>query len=292
MQKMQGIQAFLGRSLFALLALSVVACTGLSVSVAHAAPVQIKAGVYPSYPPLDMRDPQTNTLGGFDIDLGNALVAKLGAEAGSRFDTRIDWVETNYAELIAAVKTGRIDIFFNGMFDTPERRTQISFVDYLRSGSQFMTMASTPVGSPEALCGKKIGISRLTSMPAELATWSAEHCEKAGRPAMIYVPADNSIDGRIQMKQGRTDAVLQDSLTVPRTISQEQGRYAIVGEPFAYHPMGIGVTMNDPDLQKRLALALQQLIDDGSYAKLMAKWGLQASSAVKTVTINGAAVPR
>jgi polar amino acid transport system substrate-binding protein len=263
----------------------------LSVPAAYAAPVSIKAGVYPSYPPLDMRDPQTNALGGFDIDLGNALAAKLGTQSGSRFDTHIDWVETNYAELIAAVKTGRIDIFFNGMFDTPERRTQISFVDYLRSGSQFMTMASTPVSAPEALCGKKIGISRLTSMPAELATWSAEHCEKAGKPAMIYVPADNSIDGRIQMKQGRTDAVLQDSLTVPRTVSEEKGQYVVVGEPFAYHQMGIGVTMADPDLQKRLAVALQQLIDDGSYAKWMAKWGLQTTSAIKTVTINGAAVP-
>ncbi|MCY0389343.1 ABC transporter substrate-binding protein [Robbsia sp. Bb-Pol-6] len=263
--------------------LALIATLGVT-HAACAASATIAAGIYPSYPPLDMRDPQTDKLTGFDVDLGNALAAKLSA--------RLDWVETNYAELIAAVKTGRIQIFFNGMSDTAERREQIAFVDYLRSGSQFMTMATTPLASPEALCGKKIGISRLTNMPAALQAWSAQHCEKAGKPAAIYVPADNSIDGRIQMKQGRTEAVLQDSLTVPRTLDQEKGKYLTVGEPFAYYEMGVGVGKQDAALQKRIAQALQQLIDDGTYAKMMAKWGLPASSALRQVTINDAPIPK
>ncbi|MGI4857798.1 MAG: transporter substrate-binding domain-containing protein [Janthinobacterium lividum] len=264
-------------------ALSLAVALGVT-HAAQAAPATIAAGVYPSYPPLDMRDPQTDKLAGFDIDLGNAMAAKLGA--------RLDWVETNYAELIAAVKTGRIQIFFNGMSDTAERREQITFVDYLRSGSQFMTMAATPLASPDALCGKKVGISRLTNMPAALQAWNAEHCEKAGKPAAIYVPADNSIDGRIQMKQGRTDAVMQDSLTVPRTLDQEKGKYLTVGEPFAYYEMGIGVAKQEAALQKQLAQALQQLIDDGTYTKMMAKWGLPVSSALRQATINDAPVAK
>src|SRR5258707_7424117 len=84
---------------------------------------QIKAATYRSSPPLDMRDPASNQLTGFDIELGMALSQKLGRP--------FDWVETNYSELIAATKTGRVDIFLNGMFDTPERQQQFGFVDYL-----------------------------------------------------------------------------------------------------------------------------------------------------------------
>lgn len=251
------------------------ALSGAALCVA-AAP--IKAGVYPSYPPLDMRDPASNQLSGFDVEFGEALAAKLG--------TSLDWHETNFAELIAATRTGRIQIFFNGMFDTPERREQVAFVDYLRSGSQFMTLAGGAATAPGALCGKRIGISRLTNGPAVLKAWNAITCTRQGRAEAIYVPADNSIDARIQMKQGRTDAVMQDSLTVPHVMSQERGRYVALGEPIDFQLMGIGVDKADASLQKRVAGAVQQLIDDGSYARLMKKWGLPASSALSRVSID------
>ena len=238
----------------------------------------IKAGTYPSYPPLDMRDPASNQLTGFDIELGMALSQKLGRP--------FDWVETNYSELIAATKTGRVDIFFNGMFDTPERQQQIGFVDYLQSGSQFVTLTASADKTLLAFCGKKVGISRMTSAPAVLARWNTDVCAKAGHPAAIYVPAENSIDARSQMKQGRVDAVMMDSLTVPYVISQDK-TLAMVGEPIEYTSMGIGVAKGKEEQGKQVALALQSLIDGGSYAKLMKRWGLPSTSALSSVTING-----
>ncbi|MFP3584735.1 ABC transporter substrate-binding protein [Paraburkholderia sp. SIMBA_055] len=256
--------------------LSVVAIVTLYGAVSAAEP--IKAGVYPSYPPLDMRDPATNELTGFDLELGTALAAKLGRP--------LDWKETSYSELIAAVKTGRIEIFFNGMFDTPERQEQIGFVDYLRSGSQFITLASKPYRTPESLCGKKVGISRMTNAPAAMQRWSQQVCEKTGKPAAIYVPAENSVDARSQMTQGRTDAVMMDSLTIPYVIAQNRNAFVTVGDPIEYTSMGIGVAKGDATLQKQLAVALQSLVDDGSYAKLLKKWGLSPTSAITKVTIN------
>ncbi|MFT4063782.1 ABC transporter substrate-binding protein [Paraburkholderia sp.] len=246
---------------------------------AHAAE-SLKAGIYPSYPPLDMRDPATNELTGFDVELGKALSTKLGRP--------VDWVETNFAELIAATTTGRIEIFFNGMDDTPARQQQIAFVDYLRSGSQFLTMASSNITTPKAVCGKKVGISRLTNDPAVFARWNAATCEKAGLPAAVYMPAENSVDARSQMKQGRTDVVMMDSLTIPYIIQQNQGAFKTVGEPVEFQPMGIGVAKGDKALQLQVADAMQKLIDDGSYARLLDKWGLSASSAIPKVTINNA----
>ncbi|MEX3845480.1 ABC transporter substrate-binding protein [Paraburkholderia sp. BR10882] len=238
----------------------------------------IQAGIYPNYPPLDMRDPATNQLAGFDVELAGILASHMGRP--------LSWTETSYAELISAVKTGRIQIFFNGMFDTPERRDQIAFVDYLRSGSQFLTLPTSPYKTPASLCGKKVGISRLTSDPETFHRWSESVCVKNGLPAAVYMPAENSIDARMQMRQGRTDAVLMDSLTIPFVIKQSGGQFVTVGEPLEFHLMGIGVNKADAALQQELAKAMQRAIDDGSYASLLIKWGLSASSAVPKVTIN------
>lgn len=242
----------------------------------------VRAGIYPNYPPLDMRDPATNQLAGFDVELGTLLAAHM--------QRPLEWTETSYTELISSVKTGRIQIFFNGMFDTPERQAQIAFVDYLRSGSQFLTLPSSPYKTPASLCGKKVGISRLTSAPDTFKRWNDAVCVKGGMAAAEYVPAENSIDARMQLRQGRTDAVMMDSLTIPFVIQQSGGQFVTVGDPLEFNLMGIGVSKTDTALQQEVAKAMQLAIDDGSYAKLLTKWHLSASSAVPKVTLNAKAL--
>lgn len=244
-----------------------------------AATEPIKAGVYPNYPPLDMRDPATNQLAGFDVELAGLLAVNMKRP--------LAWTETNYAELIPAVKTGRIQIFFNGMFDTPERQQQVAFVDYLRSGDQFITLPGSTVKSLKGLCGRRVGISRLTSTPMVFSRWSEATCVKAGLAPAVYVPAENSIDARMQLRQGRTDAVMMDSLTIPFVIKQSGNQFITVGDPIESKLMGVGVDKEDPALQRQLAAALQTIMDDGSYKQLLAKWGLPADSALTKATING-----
>jgi polar amino acid transport system substrate-binding protein len=255
----------------------------LLVLGAHADPLPstLNVGIYPSYPPLDSRDPSTGALGGFDVELSARLAERLG--------TKFEFQETAFAQLIASVQTGRISLFFNGMNDTAPRRELISFVDYLSSGTQFMIRAAdaATLKSDTDLCGKKVAGGRMTSMPGQAAEWSKLHCEAAGKPAIAITGADNSIDARSQLKQGRVDAIVQDSLTIPFAASQDPGTFATLGEPFDVVVMGIGVNKSDTTLQTMLVSALQALIDNGDYAALMKKWGLPATSAVAHVTING-----
>jgi polar amino acid transport system substrate-binding protein len=256
------------------------ACFMVSASVASAAATSLNVGVYPSYPPLDMKDPASGQLTGFDIELGEELARRMSAT--------FDMQETSFAQLVASTQTGRIDLFLNGMNDTAPRREVIAFIDYLQSGTQFLIRAGDAALYPsaESLCGKKVAGSRSTTFPADLAEWSKEHCESQGRPTIVYLGADNSIDARSQLKQGRADAMGMDSLTIPHVQDQEPGVYQTLGEPFKMTVMGIGVAKDNKALQGALRSALQAAIDDGVYAKLMAKWGLPASSALSHVTIN------
>ena len=256
------------------------ACCLLTVAAAPAAET-LKVGIYPSYPPLDMKDPATGALTGFDVALGNALAERMGV--------KLRWEETSFAQFIASVETGRIDLFLNGMNDTPEREKVISFVDYIKSGTQFMVRAADvgTYATPLDLCGRKVAGSRSTNLPGQVAAWSAAHCAALGRPAVIFLGADNNIDARSQLKQGRADAMAQDSLTIPYVQSQEPGVYRTVGKPFDVTVMGIGVPKHAVALQASLQKSLQSLIDDGTYSGLIERSGLPESSAVARSSLNG-----
>src|SRR5438552_3339746 len=128
-------------SLFAVTALGVatilagpepVAASGLPARITAAG--VLKVAVTPNYPPLEFRDPATNELTGFDIDLANALARKLGV--------KLEWQETAFAQMLPSLGTGRVDAIISGMTDLKSRHEASTFVDYLRSGPQFFVQAA------------------------------------------------------------------------------------------------------------------------------------------------------
>ena len=94
----------------------------------------LKVALVPNYPPMEFRDPATNALSGFDIDLGEAIGRKLGV--------KIEWQETSFAEFMPSISTGRVDAILSGFTDYASRHDIASFVDYLRSGPQFFVQQS------------------------------------------------------------------------------------------------------------------------------------------------------
>jgi len=233
----------------------------------------------PNYPPFEFKDPATDKLTGVDIDIGEAIAAKLGVKA--------QWQETAFAEMMAAVTTGRVDLILSAMTDLPARRDQVTFVDYLKSGPQFYTTAAHGDQFKDmlALCGKNVGTSRRTSFPTEIAAWSEAHCIPAGKPAVVVVGTEGSADARTQLRQGRVDAAVQGNETIPYMMAQEPGAYAPIGQPIASQYTGIGIAKADKPLQGAVAAALRQILADGTYQKILAKWQLEAT-AVPQVLIN------
>ena len=166
----------------------------------------IKVALVPNYPPMEFRDPATNTLSGFDIDLGEAIGRKLGV--------KIEWPETSFAEFMPSISTGRVDAILSGFTDYASRHDIASFVDYLRSGPKFFVQQSRAAEFKDmaALCGKKVGASRRTMFPAEIDKWSEKNC---GSNPIQFVGTDGSADARTQLRQGRIDAAVQGNETLP-----------------------------------------------------------------------------
>ena len=250
-------------------------------AVAQELPERIKkagklvGATQPNYPPIAYKDPATNQLQGFDIELGEAIAKELGV--------KMEWQETAFAQMISSLVTSRVDIVMAGMSDLPARREQVDFVDYLKTGAQFYTSAanSASIKTPEDLCGKKVGASRSTNWPAQIEEWSKANCVAKGKPAMTVVGTEGSVDARAQLKSGRLDGGVQGSETMSYFQKLEPNTYFPLGNAFTESLMGIPPAKTEPQLRDAIKEALDRLQAKGIYDQILAKYGLQASKLAK-----------
>ena len=269
------------------LLLSTVAAALLVQTSAWAAPALPQAikekgaltvAIMPNYPPMDFKDPASNQLTGVDYDLGMAIGEKLGI--------KINWQEIAFEQMVNAVVTKRVDMVLSGMTDTKERQKVVSFIDYFKTGPQFYTLAArSELKSAMDLCGKRVGTSRRTTFPQEIASWSKAHCEAAGKPAIVVVGAEGSADARTQLRQGRLDAAVQGSETLPYIMGLEKNTYKPLDKAFAFQYTGMAIDKNSPALVAAVQQAIDAMIADGSYGKILAKWGL-SDNGVSAAMVN------
>ena len=232
---------------------------------------KLVAATQPNYPPIAFKDPATNTLTGFDIDLGEAIAKELGV--------KIEWQETAFAQMISSLQTQRVDIALAGMSDLPARREVVDFIDYMKTGPQFFTTANRAgeLKTVEDLCGKKVGASRSTNWPGQMEELSKTVCAAKGKPAMQVIGTEGSVDARTQLKSGRLDAAVQGSETLPYFQKQEPNTLVLIGTPFSEQLSGIPVAKTEPQLRDAVKEAMDRLQSKGIYDQILAKYGLQQS---------------
>ncbi|MNF06906.1 hypothetical protein D3C80_2069600 [compost metagenome] len=61
--------------------------------------------------------------------------------------------------------------------------------------------------------------------------------------------------------------------------------YKTVGLPISKQFTGLGVSKKKPELSEAVKVAMQSMVDDGSYQAILKKWDLELG-AIKTVTVN------
>jgi polar amino acid transport system substrate-binding protein len=264
-----------------ILAATSAAATELPEKITSAGKV-IVANV-PNYPPMEYRDPATNELKGVDIDLATALAKQLGVT--------VEWADIGFEQMAASLTTGRADLIESGMSDLPKRRDALDFVDYMKSGAQFFTLSShkDAFKTQADLCGKNVAMSRRTSFPDETAKWSAANCEAKGLPAIKVVGSEGSADARTQLIQGRVDAAVQGSETIPYLNTLQPNTFMAIGTPFTDVYQGIGFDKKNTALRDAYVGALQALMKSGEYKAIFTKYGLDGA-ALDQIQINGEVV--
>ena len=122
------------------LAFAALAAATVATTVA-AAPARQSAGTLTfctdaTYPPEEFF--QGTKLAGSDIDIGSEVARRLGMTA--------KFQNTGFDGIIAALIAKKCDAIISGMNDTPERRKQVAFVDYISVGQSLMVKKGNPQG--------------------------------------------------------------------------------------------------------------------------------------------------
>jgi polar amino acid transport system substrate-binding protein len=264
----------------ALLAGSAVAASAQALPERVRSAGKLVIATQPNYAPIVFKDPATNQMTGFDIELGQAIARELSL--------KIEWQETAFAQMLPSLQTGRVDMVMAFMSDTPQRRDVADFVDYVRSGAQFYTTTNrAEIKQATDLCGLRVGASRATTWPADIAEWSNVNCVAKGLKPIEVVGTEGSVDARTQLKTGRLDGAVQGNETLPYFQQLEPQTYVVLGTAFTDKLVGIpfAKTAEGGQLRDAVKAAIERLQAKGEYDALLAKYGLQAN-ALKPVTLN------
>jgi lysine/arginine/ornithine transport system substrate-binding protein len=225
----------------------------------------IRFGVDPSYPPFESKAPD-GSLAGFDIDLGNAICAKLNAKCV--------WVELDFDGMIPALQARKIDAILSDMSVTPKRLQQIDFTSKISDAPTRMVAkaGSNLLPTAESLKGKSIGVEQGTIQE----TYARTYFEPNGVKVVSYQNQDQVY---ADLKSGRLDASLQDGIQAAvgflKTAEGKGFEFAgpeIKDEKILGAAAAIGVRKSDVDLKNLINQALADLLKDGGYEALAKKY--------------------
>jgi lysine/arginine/ornithine transport system substrate-binding protein len=247
------------------LAAALLASTSLALASGAQAKT-IKFGVDPTYPPFESLAPD-GSFQGFDIDLGKAICADL--------HDKCVFVQQGFDGIIPALQAKKFDAILSSMTKTPDRSKQIDFTTemYNEPTSMVTKVGSGLVPTAASLKGKTVGVESGTIQESYAKTyWQPAGVNVVSYPGQDQVYAD--------LLSGRLDASLQDSVEADYGfLKTPKGAGFTFAGNITSDPqdvlgsyVAIGVRKDEPKLTAKLDKAIADIIKNGTYKKLEAKY--------------------
>jgi L-cystine transport system substrate-binding protein len=214
-----------------------------------------KVGTEGTYAPFTYHD-ESGALVGFDVEIAQAIAAKLGVKA--------EFVEGQWDGLIAGLDANRYDSVINEVGITDARKAKYDFSNpYIASKAVLIVRGdNTAIKSFDDLKGKKAAQS-LTSNFGALAT-------KSGAELVGVDGFDQSVALLID---GRADATINDSLSfLDFKKHKPDANVKIVASQDNADYSGVIVRKGQPELVDAINKALDEIKADGTYQKISDKY--------------------
>jgi polar amino acid transport system substrate-binding protein len=238
------------------------------------------------YPPFEFFDENGNPVGS-DIDLGT--------EIGNRLGLKTQIVNSVFDTIFAAVTSGKCDIIMSDTNITADRSKQVSQILYFQAGQGMLVAKGNPnnINTTTDMCGQSVAAESGTTevdylqgtgdykgkgLPAD--------CAKAGKKNPTVVVTQKDSDALQQLQAGKVVAYFADSPVAGYYMAQHPDQFQLVGQIVEPAPVGIGVPCGQADctnaplspLGQAVKTALTSMIADGTYGKILDKYGLTAGA--------------
>jgi polar amino acid transport system substrate-binding protein len=205
---------------------------------------------------------------GADVDLRNAVAKVLG----------ITWNVQNgtFDTIIPGVQNGKFDVGQDNFGVTAAREKIVDFATYLTDGQALLAPSDSSLNAVTditQLCGLTVGTSPGSTFQTILTANAAKCAAQGKKPYTVdYFSDDAAIwlglqNGRIDIYFGPTLSLKYDAAHVPNVKFLSQISSTAVGF----------VTVKGSPLAGLLEKAVNELISDGEYQKILAKWSIDGN---------------
>jgi polar amino acid transport system substrate-binding protein len=229
---------------------------------------KIIIGTDSSYAPSEYLDTDGKTVIGFDVDLFNAVAAKLGLTT--------DWQSAKFDAIIPGVGSGKYNIGVSSFTVNKEREAQATMVSYFAAGTQWAAKSGVTISADDA-CGKKIAVQTGTVQLDDI-TARSKTCTTGGKAKITIDQYQAQSDATNAVVSGKDDAMLADSPVCAYAVKQTNGQLALVGAIYDSAPYGYVLPKDQADFGDAIKSALAALIADGTYKTILTKWGVEAGA--------------
>lgn len=216
------------------------------------------------------------TLAGTDIDFGDAVAGVLGLKPKREVAA--------FEAILPALSSGKYEVGTGNFGVTDERSRTIDFVTYLNDGQGFAVRDDselTGITDLTQLCGLTVGTTAGTTFEVTLEE-NRHRCSEAGKKAYDVKTYSDASAVWTSLQQGRTDVVMSTINGLRYAVQQQEGVRFL--NEFKRLDVGFAFKKGTP-LAPAFQAAVNRLKADGTYDRILKKWGISAS-AVKTSQIS------
>ncbi len=231
---------------------------------------KLTIGVDDSYPPMEYVDDDGNLVG-FDIDFAKALADEL--------DVEIEFVSTAWDGIFVGLQAQKYDVIISSVSITEKRLESYDVsTPYLANGQVIVVAADGPdIATIEDLGGLNVGVQIDTTSHN-----SASEVQKT--VDFNLAPYDQIVQTFLELKTGRLDAIVVDSMVALEYIKNEPNTYKISSAQLSNEP--IAVYFKKDSNEKLLAdvnAAIKKLQDSGKLKDISIQWfGTDFTSNINT----------
>ena len=227
-------------------------------AAAPAMPTKIVIGLDDNFPPMGFRN-EKNELVGFDISMAQEATRRMGIEAEFK---PIDW-SAKEAELNGK----RVDMLWNGLTITEERKKNIAFTSpYMENHQIIVVPKSSTIKTKAELATRVIGIqdgsSAIDAVQRDPIAASFKELKKFG----------DNVTALMDLSTGRLDAVVLDEVVGRYYTAKRPDDYAVLEDNFGTEEYGVGLRKDDSALLARLQKVMDEMKADGSAARISTEW--------------------
>lgn len=234
-----------------------------------------------------LAEDDNKTLLGVEPDIAQLVADGLGLEYAPENVAWADWP--------LGVESGKYDVVVSNVTVTEERKDLFDFATHRNDVLAFAVKHDSDINSiteAKDVAGLKVVVGSGTNQEKILLDWFAEN-EKNGLPAGEPIYYDDNAAAQLALASGRVDAIFGPNPTAAFAAAVS-GESKVVGTLNGGFPENaqIGVTTAKGNgLIDPVAIVLNAIIEDGTYAETLDRWDL-GDEAVEESLVNPPGLPR